>query len=153
MSDEIEDIDRPLGPGLNEVERHVSLIQLIATPERFFGLRIAVYGFLHVKCEDRAELYHSREHADHLMRMDRVPVEMSIDEFGLTDLEWEAFDARHVYLVGTCRPGEADSIYGVRIQHVERFSTVGPYYDGPLQLPSPEVLRAHRRKANHRSVE
>jgi hypothetical protein len=137
MSDEIEGVDAPIGPGAITGERHVSLLQLITTPERFYGLRVAVYGYLHVKHDDRADLYYSKEHADYLMQMDLVPVDMSIEEFGVTDLEWESFDARHVYLVGTCRPNEDPSISRARIQHVERFSALtGPFYDGAQLLPS-----------------
>lgn len=88
----------------------VSIIQLIATPERYDGKTVRVEGFLHYKFED-SELYLSKDDADHLNGKNGVWVSYTTTERLCLqpDKDWSNrkqrtlsyFDEKWVLLEGT----------------------------------------------------
>ena len=49
----------------------VSIVHLVANPEKYDGKRVQVFGYLHVRFEDSA-LYLSKDDADHLIGVNAV---------------------------------------------------------------------------------
>ena len=98
---ESKDIKEPAAP--------VSLIELIASPDKFHGRWIAVGGFLALGHEHFA-LYLTRDHREYLSLRDAVWLDF--DEGFIRKDEWPKFDNKYVYIIGVFDKGRHGHLGG-----------------------------------------
>lgn len=120
----------------------VSLVQLIATPEKYNGKFVRVNGYLHVKFEDSA-LYFSKDHAD---RIDaRNAIWMSYAENGKLQLQPKHkagiinFDCEWVFVEGIfvyeSEHGHGHmSLFSGELKNVTRVVKQIQWYNGKKEL-------------------
>jgi hypothetical protein len=97
----------------------VSLVQLIATPERFDGKRVIVSGVAKIRI-DASGLFLSEADADHDVTRNAIWLAFGREVLGRT--RWAEFNRKYVYAVGTFRAGERGRLeaYSGALVHVER---------------------------------
>lgn len=124
----------------NPEPTRVSLLKLIATPEKYSGKLVAVEGYLHVKFEDSV-LYLTKDHADRLMGKEGLWVNYS-DEISFlptSENNLGYFDAKWVTLIGVFEfSGEQNhghlSTNSGTLNKVSRVMEQRQWYDGSIEL-------------------
>ena len=122
----------------------ISIVRLLANPEKFDGSRVTISGYLHLQFEDAA-LYLSRSDADYLCSSNALWVEVS-DSVRMFPIGREGqedtvrtnkyFDFKHVTLSGTFRSakhGHMGAFPGT-IESVDVLIEDRQWYDGPTAL-------------------
>lgn len=100
--------------------RAVSMIKLIATPEKYSGQVIPVEGYLHVQPEDQ-RLYLCKEHGEYLVDSNALNVSFAKSNLLLQpddrkplprnrDQALYKFDKKYVILVGKFTPGKLSEV-------------------------------------------
>ena len=80
----------------------VSMIQLIANPERFDGKRVKVVGFVHFELESSSAVYLHREDFEHGLLLNRLGADLRAE----IAKGHAAINDHYVLLEGTFRAGE-----------------------------------------------
>ena len=86
-------------PGPDDTAQDVSLIQLIAQPEKFQGKQVRFIGFLRIEFEGNA-IYLHREDFDHMIADNAVWVNIPKD---MTKRQQDEVNMRYVICVGVFR--------------------------------------------------
>ena len=118
----------------------VSLVALLANPEKYDGKLVGVYGYLHKKFEDSA-LYLSKMDGDFLIGKNALWVnygkKVGWQPNSKTEIKSvKYFDCRHVLVVGqfdTQSRGHLGSYSGA-LKNVERVMELIRHYDGRKPL-------------------
>jgi hypothetical protein len=119
-----------------------SLIQLLATPEKFTGKRVRVSGYLRVKFEGNA-LYLSKDAADYIISEHALWTDYaehpSLEPANPTkgkQPKLADFDARFVLIEGTFDALQRGhmGMFGGTIRDITRVMEYFRYYDGRTQL-------------------
>ena len=130
---------------LGEEVRSVSLISLIANPDKYDSKIVRVEGYLHIKFEDAA-LYLSKSDADYLNGNNAVWVSFSekkdiniqpLDRNTKLNKEnLDYFDCKYVLLEGTFNKNEHGHMgaYAATLEDVTRIMESTQWYDGKKQL-------------------
>jgi hypothetical protein len=93
--------------GLSQDDSSVSLIQLIANPEKYDGKQVEVIGFLRLEFEGNALFLHQEDYEHRICR--------NAIGIGVTkEMKWHKDDVNmhYVLLVGTFRTGESSTYSG-----------------------------------------
>ena len=127
-------------PGPDPTVQDVSIIQLIAQPEKFQGKRVRFIGFLRIEFEGTA-IYLHREDFDHSIPLNALWVDIPAD---MTKKQQAEVDMRYVICVGVFR---ADihghmGMFGGEITKLQRleFWSDAPRRTQPL-VPLPKAPR------------
>ena len=122
----------------------LSMVRLLANPEKFDGSKVTISGYLHLHFED-AGLYLSKSNADYLCKSNALWVEISdsVRAFPIritgqedTVRTHKYFDFKHVTLSGTFRSanhGHMGAFPGA-IESVDVLIEDRQWYDGPKEL-------------------
>lgn len=99
----------------------VSLIQLIATPEKFDGKRVMVVGVAEIEFEGNA-LYLHKEDRDLSLYKNALWLEVPKDKEAL----WRAHSSEYVLVVGTFRDGNRghEDMFSGALEGIIRFEPI-----------------------------
>ncbi len=116
----------------------VSVINLIATPEKYNNKYIQVEGYVHIKFEDMA-LYLSKESADYLNGQNAIWLDfnkdfLKIEPQNYTNL-WN-FDCKYVLIEGVFDKNDSGhmSSFAGSINNVRRIKVMTRWYNGKREL-------------------
>jgi len=119
----------------NTFPRDVSLIQLIATPEKYNGKTVRVEGYFHNKFEDSV-LYLTKEHADRLDGKNGLWVsyadQETYEDSELLDCQWVSVTGVFVY-ESEYGHGHLGANSG-RLDNVTRVYKIMLFYDGKIEM-------------------
>ena len=99
----------------------VSIIQLLASPERFNNQRVVVKGFAHVEFEGTA-LYLHKEDFDHGLTNNAL--RLAVPRNGAE--KWVALSGRYVIVTAKFVWGPGDDIFGGMLVDITRFEPWPP---------------------------
>jgi hypothetical protein len=126
-------------PGPDDPVQDVSLIQLIAQPEKFEGKRVRFIGFLRLEFEGNA-IYLHREDVDHRIAKNGIWVDLPTD---MTNQQQGEVNMRYAICVGvfTARWQGHMGMFSGAIGNVRRlqFWFAQPRPTGPLPPPPPAL--------------
>ncbi len=129
---------------IDKVPVDVSIIQLIANPEKYHDRFVRVEGYLHNKFEDSG-LYLSKEDADHLVGRNSLWItyddKQRINLLGLKkNPSLSYFDCKMVLLEGTFNKDSNGhrGMFAGELSHVSRVLELTRWYDGSTDLTKPK---------------
>ena len=122
-------------PEPDDAAQDVSLIQLIAQPEKFDGKRVRFIGFLRLEFEGNAVFLH-REDFERAISRNGVWVNVPSD---MTKQQRDEVNMHYVICVGVFRAGEHGhmGMYGGEISDVRRLQR-WPWSDQPRSANTPQ---------------
>ncbi len=132
-------------PAESFFDPEVSIVHLVANPEKYDGKRVKVFGYLHVRFEDSA-LYLTKDDADHLIGANAVWVSYDpaaklgrldgkeIETRDVGDLR--CFDGRYVMLDGIFSMKERGHMgsFSGGVKDVVRVLELRRWFDGKKNL-------------------
>ncbi|SIT94928.1 hypothetical protein [Pontibacter indicus] len=111
----------------------VSLIKLLANPDKYHGKRVLVAGFLHLEHEDNS-LYFSKEHANYLSTENAVWVKlgknMRVEDAEGSPTTTDALNRKYVMIIGKFNKDGAGhmGIFSGEIEGIERIFELKKFY-------------------------